>query len=136
MVDATGLNNLVRQLGGSFGVAIFAALLDRYSTEARQGLVAHITASDPAVTRRLAMMQGVFVRAGADAASASQRALAMLDGQLGLQASMLGFDRAFFLAGLVFCASMPLVVLLDEGRKTAQERVAGTKSTLPWRSEA
>ena len=33
MGDATGLNNLVRQLGGSFGVAIFAALLDRYSTE-------------------------------------------------------------------------------------------------------
>jgi DHA2 family multidrug resistance protein len=116
MGDATGLNNLVRQLGGSFGVAIFAALLDRYSTEARQGLIAHVAVGDPAVRSRLTMIQGVFLRAGADGATASQRALAMLDGQVGLQASMLGFDRAFFLAGLVFCASIPLVVLLDDGR--------------------
>jgi DHA2 family multidrug resistance protein len=117
MGDATGLNNLVRQLGGSFGVAIFAALLDRYSTEARQGLIAHVAIGDPAVEARLTMVKGVFLRAGADAAGASQKALAMLDGQVGLQASMLGFDRTFFLAGLVFCISIPLVVLLDEGRK-------------------
>jgi MFS transporter, DHA2 family, multidrug resistance protein len=116
MGDATGLNNLVRQLGGSFGVAIFAALLDRYTKEARQGLVAHVAVGDPSVQARLSMMQGVFTHGGADAASASQRALAMLDGQVGLQAAMLGFDRAFFLAGLVFCASIPLVVLLDDGR--------------------
>jgi MFS transporter, DHA2 family, multidrug resistance protein len=117
MGDATGLNNLVRQLGGSFGVAIFAALLDRYTVEARAGLVAHVAVGDPAVTARLSMMRAFLERGGADVASASQRAYAMLDGQVGLQAAMLGFDRAFFLAGLVFCASIPLVVLLDDGRK-------------------
>ena len=119
MGDATGLNNLVRQLGGSFGVAIFAALLDRYTVEARQGLVAHVTMGDPAVGARLAGMRALFTRGGIDAITASQRALAMLDGQVSLQASMLGFDRAFFLAGLVFAVSMPLVLLLDEGRKAA-----------------
>jgi MFS transporter, DHA2 family, multidrug resistance protein len=119
MGDATGLNNLVRQLGGSFGVAIFAALLDRYTTEARQGLIAHVAVGDSAVMGRLAMMKGMFVRSGVDAAAATQRAFAMLDGQVGLQASMLGFDRAFFVAGLLFCASIPLVILLDDGRKKA-----------------
>src|SRR5580658_6030569 len=54
MGDATGLNNLVRQLGGSFGVAIFAALLDRYTIEARAGLVAHVPVGDPNVMQRLA----------------------------------------------------------------------------------
>jgi DHA2 family multidrug resistance protein len=122
MGDATGLNNLVRQLGGSFGVAIFAALLDRYTTEARQGLIAHVAVGDPVVYGRLSMMKAFFARGGGDVAAASQRALAMLDGQVGLQASMLGFDRAFFLAGLVFATSIPLVILLDEGRKAGAQK--------------
>ncbi len=119
MGDATGLNNLVRQLGGSFGVAIFAALLDRYTSEARAGLVAHVAVGDPAVYGRISMMKTMFMRAGADGTAATQQAMALLDGQVGLQAAMLGFDRAFFLAGLVFAVSMPLVILLDDGRKGA-----------------
>ena len=117
MGDATGLNNLVRQLGGSFGVAIFAALLDRYTIGARVGLIPHVAAGDPDVRSRLAMMQSMFMRGGADAASAYQRAVALLDGQVGMQAAMIGFDHAFFMAGLVFCVSIPLVALLDDGRK-------------------
>jgi DHA2 family multidrug resistance protein len=119
MSDATGLNNLVRQLGGSFGVAIFAALLGRYSTEARVGLVAHVSAGDPAVLSRVEMMKSVFGRTGEGATVAAQRAMAVLDRQVGMQASMLGFERAFFLSGLVFLVSIPLVLLLDEGRKDA-----------------
>jgi DHA2 family multidrug resistance protein len=121
MSDATGLNNLVRQLGGSFGVAIFAALLTRYTTEARQGLIAHIGSGDPTVMDRIRLMSGVFARGGADAVTASSRTMALLDAQVGLQASMLGFERAFFLAGLVFAASIPLVVLLDEGRPAGEK---------------
>ncbi|HEY8088734.1 MAG TPA: DHA2 family efflux MFS transporter permease subunit [Polyangiaceae bacterium] len=117
MSDATGLNNLVRQLGGSFGVAIFAAALSRFTTEARQGLIAHVTPGDPAVASRVANMSAVFTRAGVDAQVAAQRVLAMLDRQVSIQASMLAFDRAFFFAGLLFAASVPLVVLLDDGRK-------------------
>ena len=45
----------------------------------------------------------------------------MLDGAVGLQASMLGFERAFFLSGLVFAASIPLVLLLDDGRNAQKK---------------
>jgi DHA2 family multidrug resistance protein len=64
-------------------------------------------------------MQSMLMRSGLDPVSARQRALGMLDGMVDLQASMLGFDRAFFLAGLVFAVSIPLVILLDEGRAKA-----------------
>jgi DHA2 family multidrug resistance protein len=66
MSDATGLNNLVRQLGGSFGVAIFASRLGHFATEARVALVAHVQAGDPAVTSRLAMMKSTLMKAGID----------------------------------------------------------------------
>src|SRR5207247_8531914 len=52
MSQATGLQNLVRQTGGSFGVAVFASLLGRYIHQARVGLVSHRVVAHPAVTCR------------------------------------------------------------------------------------
>ncbi len=130
MSDATGLNNLVRQLGGSFGVAIFAALLTRYTVEARAGLVAHVAVGDPNVTQRLAGIQTMLMNHGVDAVTATSRAMRMLDGLVEIQASMLGFDRAFFMAGLVFCVSIPLVILLDDGRHAGADKKSGHEEPM------
>jgi MFS transporter, DHA2 family, multidrug resistance protein len=115
MSEATGLNNLVRQLGGSFGVAIFASLLGRYTNVAKNALGAHISASDPVVYGRLqGMARGLG--AGVDSHTAMDRALRLLDLQVSQQAAMLGFERAFFLGGLLFFVSIPMVLMLDDGR--------------------
>jgi DHA2 family multidrug resistance protein len=119
MSEATGLNNLVRQLGGSFGVAIFASLLGRYTNQARNVLVSHVTAGSPLVTDRLHMMAR-GLGGGVDAQTASDRALRMLDAVVTGQAAMLGFDKAFFLGGLMFIVSIPLVFLLADGRQAAK----------------
>src|SRR5579871_4586290 len=115
MSEATGLNNLVRQLGGSFGVAIFASLLGRYTNQARSSLVAHVASSDPMVYGRVQLLQR-GLGAGVDAHTAGERALRVLDVIVQGQSAMLGFERAFFLGGLLFIVSIPLVFLIDEGR--------------------
>ncbi len=119
MSDATGLNNLVRQLGGSFGVAIFASLLGRFTIQAKAVLGTHVSMGDPGVYARLQAMQATFEASGIDAQTAAARALRMLDGQVGGQAAMLGFEKAFMLSGLIFLCSMPLVFLLEDGRHAA-----------------
>ena len=120
MSDATGLNNLVRQLGGSFGVAIFASLLGRYTLQAKAVLSTHVSASDPSVYARLAAMTASFQASGVDAQTAGARALKLLDAQVAGQAAMLGFEKAFQLSAIVFLASMPLVLLLEEGKGRAK----------------
>ena len=117
MSAATGLNNLVRQLGGSFGVAIFASLLGRFSTNAASKLGEHLTAGDGAVTQRLALIKGALMQNGTDAMTAANQSMGMLGGQVRLQATMIAFERAFFIAGLLFLASVPLVMLLDPPAK-------------------
>ena len=69
--------------------------------------------------QRLQAMQTMLMSHGLDAVTAKARALGMLDGLVEIQSSMLGFDRAFFMAGLVFAVSVPLVILLDDGRRSA-----------------
>jgi DHA2 family multidrug resistance protein len=116
MSEATGLNNLIRQLGGSFGVAIFASLLVRYTTQAKSVLGAHVSAGDPMVYGRVTAMARALAGPSGDQHAGLERALRMLDMQVGGQAAMLGFERAFFLGGLMFLASVPLVLLLGDGR--------------------
>lgn len=113
MGQATGLNNLVRQLGGSFGVAIFAAFLERYMQESKAALVAHVSATDPAVQQRLFAMRAGLMRDGVDMPTATARALQVLDLQVGGQAAALGFEKAFYMAGLLFFCAIPFVALLD-----------------------
>jgi MFS transporter, DHA2 family, multidrug resistance protein len=118
MSAATGLNNLVRQLGGSFGTAIFASLLGRFANQARVSLVAHVAPGDPFVHARLTAMQSAFAAKGADTATAHQQALRLLDMQVSSQASMLGFGKTFFWGAILFFASIPLVLLMDDGKRS------------------
>ncbi len=50
LTDATGLNSLLRQIGGSLGLAAFATLLPHFEQTARVGLIAHLVPGRPEVT--------------------------------------------------------------------------------------
>ena len=56
--DATGLNSLLRQIGGSIGLATFASLMPRYFMQAMYGILPHFVAGRPQVDQRLAADPG------------------------------------------------------------------------------
>jgi MFS transporter, DHA2 family, multidrug resistance protein len=113
MSDATGSNSLVRQIGGSIGLAIFATLLSRSQTTARNGLIAHLFPSSPEVLARIASSQRMLQsRGGLDLATARTTANAMLEYGVERQASVLAFEKMFLLAGLLFLLVLPLLFFL------------------------
>ncbi len=117
LTDATGLNSLFRQIGGSVGLAVFATLLSRYQVHARHALAAHLTPENPLVVERLATLQAGFAaRGGYDAATARQAALAALNGQIAQQAAVLSFEKVFFLSALLFLSVVPLLLFLKANR--------------------
>jgi MFS transporter, DHA2 family, multidrug resistance protein len=112
MADATGLNSLIRQIGGAIGLAIFATLLGSYAVVARAGIDPHLTTTRPEVWQRLQMMQQGFMARGMDAASAKSAALRALAGTAMQQSTVLSFDRIFILAGALFLVVLPLLYFL------------------------
>ena len=113
LTDATGLNSLLRQVGGSIGLAVFATLLANYQVEARHALIAHVTPGDPAVLQRLAQLQsGLAARGGFDPTTAHGAALAALNGQVLQQAATLSFEKTFLISALLFLAVLPLLLFL------------------------
>jgi DHA2 family multidrug resistance protein len=116
LTDATGLNALLRQVGGSMGLAIFATLLGHYATAARGSLRTHLSLYNSASLQRLMMVQQGLVAKGLDATSAQAAAPGALAGMVARQAMVLSFEKVFLLAGICFLAILPLLLFLKVDR--------------------
>jgi DHA2 family multidrug resistance protein len=112
LADATGLNSLLRQIGGSLGLALFASLIPSYTKTAAMGLSAHVTAGNPDVQRRLAMITQGLVARGYDVTTATTAAGRILGGMVMRQASMLTFEKLFLGSGILFLLVLPLLLFL------------------------
>jgi MFS transporter, DHA2 family, multidrug resistance protein len=123
MTDATGLNSLLRQIGGSLGLAAFATLLPHFVQTARVGLVSHLVAGRPELMQRLGGIQAGLASRGLDPATATSTAARVLDGMISRQAMLLAFERMFVLAGVAFLFIIPLALLLKAPPNSQRKRV-------------
>ncbi len=113
LADATGSNSLIRQIGGSVGLAIFATLLTRTQVGARAGLIAHLNPGRPEVMTRLAMTRQMLSgRGGLDLTTARDASRGMLEFVVDRQAMVLSFEKMFLLAGILFALVLPLLFFL------------------------
>ena len=112
LTDATGLNSLLRQIGGSLGLAAFATLLPHFQQSARVGLVSHLVPGRPGghPARRHDPVRPH--RTGTEPGAAQAAATRVLDGMITRQAMLLAFERMFVLAGVAFLFVIPLAFLL------------------------
>lgn len=112
MTSATGLYNLIRQLGGSFGTAYVVVVLTRHIDQARTDLVGYANAANPAFAQRVAGMAGAFQSAGYGPVDARKAALYAMQGLFERQAGMLAYDYIFYAIGLLFVVCLLLIPFL------------------------
>ena len=117
--QGTGLFNLMRQLGGSIGIALSATLLPRFEAVNRAALVERVNPYDPVAQERLAAIARAVTAKGTPAASAAGQALAIVERQVERQAMMLSFERIFVLFGIAFVLALPLLFFMRWRRGAA-----------------
>ena len=127
---ATGisLNNMIRQLGGAFGIAMannYVAI--RYANH-RSDLVSAMPNGSPVLTERLNILtQGIIARTGDAATTAANKALGILNGTVERQAYYLSYLDTFRLIGIFFLVVLPFVLFLKVKKKTKEEAAAAMK---------
>jgi DHA2 family multidrug resistance protein len=119
MGNATSLFNLMRNLGGSVGIATTGTLLARRQQEYINIMGAHVTPYSPAAQASLEAARQGFMASGSDPATATQRAYAALFGTVQHQAAMASFVDLFRLLGIIFLLLLPLVLLMRRPRGAA-----------------
>jgi MFS transporter, DHA2 family, multidrug resistance protein len=119
MGNATSIFNLMRNIGGSMGIAASTTMLARYGQVYTSQLGARVTPYDPAAQSMFESMRDAFVARGADLATATQRAQAAMFGLVSRQATMLAFVTVFRTLALIFILMLPLVLVMKSPRGRA-----------------
>src|SRR5262249_25561241 len=88
MGNATSLFNLMRNIGGSVGIAATGTMLARHQQSTTALLGANVTPYDAASRSLFVQLRGAFMAAGSDMATATNRTYAAIFGIVQRQASM------------------------------------------------
>jgi DHA2 family multidrug resistance protein len=114
MGNATSLFNLMRNIGGSFGIAIVTTILARHNQVHTALLGAQVDPFDPATAERLSRTRSAIAAGGADAWSAAHGALGAIWGEVQRQAAFLSYRDAFRFLAALFLAMVALVPLMSK----------------------
>ncbi|MES2278434.1 MAG: DHA2 family efflux MFS transporter permease subunit [Bacteroidota bacterium] len=109
--QGSGLNNMMRQLGGSFGIAILTTIIHNRSGFHRSNLIEHINPYNPTFNDRLNMLTHRFMALGKSAGDATHMAMQAIEGTIARQTMLLTYDDAYYISGLVMLFSIPLLYL-------------------------
>lgn len=107
---ATGIFNLLRNLGGSFGVAFTTTILTQRAQAHQSFLVEHLTPFDPQFQARSGEIMGWLMLNRPEMANQTG-VLALMYQEVQRQASMLAFNDAFWMLSLVAGGVVPLVLV-------------------------
>jgi len=118
MAQASGLFNVLRQVGGSFGVAMMGTLLTNRTTFYLNVYGASVDQSSPYVKNILHDLKFFAMQsAGGDAALTSMRAQALMVAHVSQQAFVSAIDDDFFLAALITALCIVPVIFLKKNKK-------------------
>ena len=116
MGNATSIFNLMRNIGGSLGIAVATTVLARRQQIHTSVLGAHVDAYSPQARALLDQLRAAFMGRGADLATATQQARAAVFGLVQRHAAMLSFTDVFRLMALLFVCLLPLLFLMRTPR--------------------
>src|SRR5438093_2483614 len=135
LVNATAVYGVLRNLGGSVGIALVTTLLAQRSQFHQATLASHITPWDPETRARLTHWASHFVTHGSDGFTDERRAVAMLYRDTVEQAQLLAYADDFWLLAVMF-AAVPLILPFMRRVRLGTPSPTGAAATEPARAHA
>jgi DHA2 family multidrug resistance protein len=117
--QGAAFTGMMRQLGGSFGIALITTFLAQQNVVHRSDLVSKLDVNSFTVQQRVAALQHGFIAKGKSATEALQSAYKALEFSVMKQASVLSYMDAFLYLGILFLICIPFVLMVkgNKGKK-------------------
>ena len=122
------LTNMIRQLGGAFGIALANNYATSRAAQHRSDLMANITDVNPLFRERIAGMTNNMIAKTGDAFNAATMAYKQLDLSITKQAYLMAYLDTFRLMAVFFIFLLPLLYFLRTKKKTAEEIALAAKA--------
>ncbi len=120
MTNASGLQNLLKNIGGAFGTSIVATLLSRGAQKHQFMMINHLTDTYQPFAERVQAMAGAFSTT-VDPHTANHMGQAMVYKILQQQSNLAAFIDAFRVFAVASIIIIPLILLVKNIQKTQNE---------------
>ncbi|AOW11401.1 hypothetical protein EM308_13910 [Flavobacterium gilvum] len=117
LAQATGLSNMLRQMGGAVGIAIINIYLNRSTADIRGNLIGNVSNYNDATSERLGAFTQMFSQAGYSSDQATQAAYSMLDGIVTKQQMLVSYNQGFGMLGFAVLFCIPIILLIRYNKK-------------------
>lgn len=117
--QGAAFTGMMRQLGGSFGIALITTFISSQTTVHRSDLVNKLDVNNPAVMQRIQAMQHNFVNKGMASDVALKSSYSLMDKIVTKQATVLSYMDVFLYLGVMFLICVPFVIMVkgNKGKK-------------------
>jgi DHA2 family multidrug resistance protein len=110
--QGASFTGMMRQLGGSFGIALITTFMAHQNTVHRSDMLSHLNVDDPAVQQRIQGIQRSFIAKGMAPDVALNSAYKSMDYMVMKQAAVMSYMDVFLYIGLVFLICIPFVLMV------------------------
>ena len=114
--EGAAFTGMMRQLGGSFGIAIITTFISRFSQQHRVDLISHLDKASFAVQQRVEQLKHGFMAKGFSASESLAKAHQVLDINVNRQATILSYMDVFMYLGILFLLCIPFILLVKRGK--------------------
>ncbi len=115
--QGASFTGMMRQLGGSFGIAMITTYMATQNVVHKTYLSERIAFNDPNAMKRLDMMTQSFIRKGINPDAARMYAYKAMDGSLYGQAAVLSYMDVFMFIGCMFLICIPFMLIVKENKQ-------------------
>ncbi|MNJ88731.1 Multidrug export protein EmrB [compost metagenome] len=112
MPQAIGLANMIRQLGGSVGIALINVYLTNTNALVRGNMIGYINQYSDAASERIQLLTQNFLSKGFDSVEAAEMANRTMDGLLTRQQMLVSYNHGFFMVASLILICVPVVFLI------------------------
>ncbi|WBX98302.1 DHA2 family efflux MFS transporter permease subunit [Chryseobacterium gambrini] len=123
--QGAAFTGMMRQLGGSFGIAAITTFIANASQKYRVNLISHLDQTDFAVQQRLQALKGSFIVKGMTPDAAMNAAYKMLDLSVTKQATVLSYMDVFLYLGVIFLVCIPFILFIKERKSKEKIDLSG-----------
>ncbi|GEP89226.1 MFS transporter, DHA2 family, multidrug resistance protein [Chitinophaga terrae (ex Kim and Jung 2007)] len=117
--QGAAFTGMMRQLGGSFGIALITTFMSRQNMVHRNDLVAKLDVNNPDVINRVHGMAQNFAAKGMDKVTALNSGYKAIDYSVTKQAAVMSYMDVFLYLGIMFLICIPFVLMV-KAKKTAK----------------
>ena len=123
MAQAVGLSNMIRQLGGSVGIALINVFLVNKNAEVRGNMLSYVTDYSQQTQERIMGIKQRFLMNGYSLQEAENLTNRSLEGMIFKQQALLSYVQGFYVVGVSILLIIPVVLLIRYKKPRSGEKL-------------